>query len=284
MNEQEQSPTIRRIVVALDASPHSDAALEAALQMAARFEAELLGLYVEDVDALRTARIPFAREVGGYSGRSRSISAEDLERKYRARVRQIRREFRTRSHRAAVHAAFRVVRDRINRAIRSEASEADMLIVGRSGWSQVGRLRFGSTARFVCCQDVPSMTLVLHRGAELRAPFLVVFDGSLWARQALHVASRLAEVQPLPLEVLLIAEKTEHIQELRDVARVELQTHEVAIRFHVLSASNVMRLVDAIHRVRGGTLIVPASVPLIEEEDALITLLEDVDVPVLLVR
>lgn len=284
MNEQEQAPTIRRIVVALDASPHSEAALEAALQMAARFEAELLGLYVEDVDAIRTAQIPFTREVGGYSGRSRAMSSEELERKYRARVRQIRRRFRTRSHRAAVEAAFRVVRDRINRAIRAEAAQADVLILGRSGWSQVGRLRFGSTARFVCCSDVPGMTLILHRGAQLRAPFLVVFDGSLRARKALHAASRFAETQPLPLEVLLVAEETENIQQLRDVTREELASHNVPIRFHVLSETHVMRVVDAIHQVQGGTLIVPASEGLIQEEEALITLLEGVDVPVLLVR
>ncbi len=284
MNEQERAPTIRRIVVALDASPHSEAALEAALQMAARFKAELLGLYVEDVDALRTAQLPFVREVGGYSGRSWPMSPEALERKYRARVRQIRSRFRTRSHRAAVEAAFRVVRDHINRAIRSEAAQADMLIVGRSGWSQISRLRFGSTARFVCCSDVPGMTLILHRGAVLRAPFLVVFDGSLRARKALHAASRLTEIQPLPLEVLLVAEKLDHIQKLRDVTREELEDHDVPIRFHVLSESNVMRLVDAIHRVQGGTLVVPASGGLIQEEEALITLLERVDVPVLLVR
>jgi nucleotide-binding universal stress UspA family protein len=284
VNEREQSPIIRRIVVALDASPHSEAALEAALQMAARFEAELLGLYVEDVEALRIARIPFAREVGGYSGRSRSMSYEEMERKYRARVRQIRRRFQTRSHRAAVQAAFRVVRDRINRAIRSEAQEADMLIVGRSGWSQAGRLHFGSTARFVCCQDVPEMTLILHRGAALREPFLVVFDGSLRARKALHAASRFTETQTLPLEVLLIADDGRGVRTLRDVVREELQEHDVMVRFHVLSESSVMRLVDAIHQVHGGTLIVPASVSLIEEEASLITLLEGVDVPVLLVR
>jgi nucleotide-binding universal stress UspA family protein len=268
----------------LDASPHSDAALEAALQMAVRFEAELLGLYVEDVDALRIAKIPYAREVGGYSGRSRPISSEDLERKYRARVRQIRRRFRARSHRAAVEAAFRVVRDRINRAIQAEAQEADMLIVGRSGWSQVGPLRFGSTARFVCCQDVPEMTLILHRGAALREPFLVVFDGSLRARKALHVASRFTEAQTLPLEVLLVLEEARDLDTLRDVVREELQDHNVMVRFHVLSESNVMKLIDAIHQVQGGTLIVPASVSLIEEEASLMTLLEDVDVPVLLVR
>jgi hypothetical protein len=84
--------------------------------------------------------------------------------------------------------------------------------------------------------------------------------------------------------VLLIAEEVRDVQTLRDVVREELQDHEVMVRFHVLSESNVMRLVDAIHRVHGGTLIVPASVSLIQEEASLITLLEDVDVPVLLVR
>jgi nucleotide-binding universal stress UspA family protein len=47
--------TIRRILVALDASPHSFAALEAAAHLAAHLEAELFGLYVEDENLLRGA-------------------------------------------------------------------------------------------------------------------------------------------------------------------------------------------------------------------------------------
>ncbi|MBK7177644.1 MAG: universal stress protein [Chloroflexi bacterium] len=54
---------IQRILVALDASPHSLAALEAAIDLAERLDAELQGLFVEDINLLRLAQLPFAREL-----------------------------------------------------------------------------------------------------------------------------------------------------------------------------------------------------------------------------
>lgn len=54
---------IRRILVALDTSPSSQAALEAAVALAERLNAEVCGLFVEDVDLLRVAESPYAREI-----------------------------------------------------------------------------------------------------------------------------------------------------------------------------------------------------------------------------
>jgi nucleotide-binding universal stress UspA family protein len=55
---------IKRIVIAIDASPTSLAALEATAELAARWDAEILGVFVEDTDLLRMATLPFAGEVG----------------------------------------------------------------------------------------------------------------------------------------------------------------------------------------------------------------------------
>ena len=58
---------IRRILVALDASEASRAAIRSAVDLAARFRAELVGLFVEDVNLLRSAQLPFVRKVGAFS-------------------------------------------------------------------------------------------------------------------------------------------------------------------------------------------------------------------------
>ena len=52
MNESEPKFAIRRILIALDASTHSLAALDAAAEMAANMQAELIGLFVEDENLL----------------------------------------------------------------------------------------------------------------------------------------------------------------------------------------------------------------------------------------
>ena len=46
-------PKVERILVAIDTSPYGRSAMEAAAELAAEFQAELLGLFVEDVSLLR---------------------------------------------------------------------------------------------------------------------------------------------------------------------------------------------------------------------------------------
>ena len=59
MNEGQGEVTIQRILVAVDASPPSFAALEAAVELAATLGAELIVLFVEDIALLRLAESPF---------------------------------------------------------------------------------------------------------------------------------------------------------------------------------------------------------------------------------
>ena len=55
-----RTPAVRTILVALDASPGSMAALEAGARVAARLDAELVGLYVEDENLLKVGDLPIA--------------------------------------------------------------------------------------------------------------------------------------------------------------------------------------------------------------------------------
>ena len=68
MSEEKHDLIIRRILVGLDASPRSLSALEVACDLAARFRAELEGLFVEDIDLLRACELPFTREIRFFSG------------------------------------------------------------------------------------------------------------------------------------------------------------------------------------------------------------------------
>ena len=58
-----EAPQANRILVALDASPQSEAALRAAAELAALLEAELEGLFVEDINLLHLCGLPFGREI-----------------------------------------------------------------------------------------------------------------------------------------------------------------------------------------------------------------------------
>lgn len=283
MSEREDAVEIHRILVAVDASPHSQAALEAAVEMAAHFEAELLGIFVEDINLLRAAALPFARELGGYSARLRRMSEEQVERHFRARVRQIERLFRRLSEREAIHGSFRVVRGTVGTEIRIAAQEADVLIVGRVGWSQMRERQVGSTALEACCAEIPGVTVVLQEGARLAPPLTVVYDGSLASRLALFIAAQLVDELSGPLRVLALTDDDARLPELRAEASAILDGLDVVHQTRGLATSGLINLVQAIYALETSTLLVPATLPQIEGA-AVGDLLEQIDIPVLLIR
>ena len=283
MNERDDAVEIHRILVAVDASPHSRAALEAAVEMAARFEAELLGIFVEDINLLRAAALPFAQELGGYSARLRRMSAEQVERHFRARVRRIERLFNMLSEREAIHGSFRVVRGSVGTEIRVAAQEADVLIVGRVGWSQIRERQVGSTALAACCDEIPGVTVVLQEGRRLAPPITLVYDDSLASRLALMVAAQLVDELSGPLRVLLLTDDEDRLPELRVRAGRMLEDLGIVYQMRGLVTSTLVNLVQAVYALDSRTLVLPATLSHIEGE-AVIGLLEQLDIPVLLVR
>ena len=138
MNERELEPTIRRILVALDASPHSQAALEAASELADVLKAELVGIFVEDVNLLHLAGLPFAREVGYPSGTDRPLDSPSMERELRIQAEQVRQTLAGVAVRRQIRWSFRVVRGQVATELLIAAQEADLLALGRASWLRPG--------------------------------------------------------------------------------------------------------------------------------------------------
>ncbi len=101
---------IRRILVALDVSTHSLAALEAAVELAGRVEAEIEGLFVEDINLMRLAELPIALQLSLPTGLQRRIDAAVIEQEMRALAAEARNALETAAERTRVRWSFRVVR------------------------------------------------------------------------------------------------------------------------------------------------------------------------------
>lgn len=272
---------IRSILVALDASPHSLAALEAAVELASRFGAELSGLYVEDINLLRLAELPFAQEVGQFSAHRRQLDVQELERQMRAHTLRVRRIFQGTSRRAEVHWSFSVTRGRVEREVLSAATEADMLVLGRAGWSLVRPGRMGSTARAVLAR-APGWALLLQEGACLGQPVVVVYDGSPLAQKGLDAAAALLEENRW-MTILLLAAEPQSVESLKAQVSAWLGERDIQVRYRILTRLNVPSLVDALETEGCGTVVLPARSATLDDA-ALQALLNEIRVPVLLVR
>jgi len=280
--EPERRHGIRRILVALDPSQHSMAALEAGARMADRLDAELLGLFVEDVNVRRLAELPFVQEVGFFTASCRRVETQELSRQLRVQAGRVQRRFTVRTRDLGTRCTFRVVRGRVAPELLRAAQEADVVIMGKGAWSPLQTERLAPAIREVL-SEVPASTLVLRRGTQVEPPLRVVYDGSSLADKAVAVAADLAKGEDGQLTVFLLADDPEKASQQEDDVREQLAGTGLEPMFLVLSEASVSRIAYLVAHEEGGTLILPAE-PAALEDEALIDFLDETRVPVLLIR
>lgn len=282
-----QSPEIRegaheveRILVALDPSEHSSAALEAAARMASRLDAELMGLFVEDVNVRRLAELPFAQEVGLFTAGCRRVETQELSRQLRVQAGTIRRRFRTTTRRVETRCTFREVRGRVAPEVLRAAAEADVVILGKGAWSPFETEHLTPAVREVLSR-APASTLVLRAGARVEPPMRAVYDGTPLGDRALSIAARLAEDGHLM--VFILADDPDMASRLREAARERLKELELELTFQTLTETSVSRLAHLVAHQELGMLVMPADDESLEDQ-ALLDFLDETGAPVLLVR
>ena len=275
MNAETSKVTIRRIAVALDASEHSQQALETAARLAATLKAELEGIFVEDIDLIHLAGLPFLREIRLASLAQETVSLQRMERELRAMARHVRQALEFVAHREGISCSFRVRRGRVEAELMEAAMEADVLTLGRLGTSLSQRLRLRVRESVIGGARPP---------AERGNPSVVVtFSGSETATRALQAAANLAEDRATDITVVIPAVPEPEVQRLQAAAQALLALHKQRIDFVRLPGNRVEDLVAAVGGRCTQVLIVERDNPLVEG-DALWRCLEQVSCPVLLVR
>lgn len=280
--EERRDVVLRRIVVGLDASPPSQAALRAAVALAARCEAELVGLFIEDANLLRMVALPFAAEMGMFSGRRRRLATAEVERELRVHGDRVRRALQALAESAHVRWEFRAARGDIASELTAAATEADVVILGKAGWSLAQQGHLGSTARAVVGQT-PGLTLIIQQGAHLGPLTMIVYDGSRTAIRALAAAAFVARVMDDDLTVLLIADDLDSARALEQEVGAWLADRGLTARYRRLTSDHVPRLGQMVRLEGGGTLVLPAEGAVLRDEQ-LLALLDEIESPVLLVR
>ncbi len=270
-----RSFAIRRILVALDASSHSLAALAAAVELAAKLEAELLGLFVEDVNLLRLAESPYAREFLYPAAAGAPLDRAGMERKLRAQAEQARQALAAAAERAHVVWSFRTVRGQVPSEVLAAAAEVDLLALGRRGWKPSDARRLGSTALAVIAQATPAL-LLSERGAPLKLPVLVCYDGSPAAHHALAAAAELARGGSNNLIVLLLAVTPESAGQLREQVDRLLHGKKLQVRCRPVDPRDEASLLRAIKLEQPGILILTDRGPF-SRQDPVEALLREMD-------
>ncbi len=192
-----------RILVLLDASRASLAALEVAANLAATLRGELQALFVEEAELLRSAGFPFTREIGSLSGCLRPLESGPLESSLRRRAARIRRAAEQTAARAEIRCSTEIRRGSVRREVLALIGPGDLLVLGKVGWSAAAGGRLGSTARSLIREAPGRVHLTGAHAPRPDSPVLVVVDELDRARGALAFDLGQAQRDQRPLTVLL---------------------------------------------------------------------------------
>lgn len=251
MSEDEPVSRAPRIVVSFDTTALGEAALEAALGLAAVLNAEVAGLFVEDVGLMRMAALPFARELGLASAALRPIEVADLERALRLQAEQSRAWLAAAASALNLRWSFRVVRGQSVSAVLEFTEGSTLVVLGTASAGVVSAsvefLGPGAARR-------PAFTHGRFRYLGAR-PIVMLFDGSERATRALATSQALAARAHARLTALVTAETTEDYERLRKQARSWLAERGAAARFVWLKSRDVESVAQAVTAENASALL-----------------------------
>lgn len=262
--------TTRNIMVTLDASESGRRALQTAARLAALTGAELEGVFVEDVNLLRLAELPFLREVRPWSLAEESLSSQRMQRELRTLARLAREMLEQTAMEMGIAYRFQVWRGHAAAATLVEAFSADILSLGRvSSLATAGQW------------TVTRARSRRHRAAT--AVVNVLFSKSDQSTRALTAACSLAQDLRANLSVLLPDGDPADTAKLQKRARKILARYGQTAQFVQLRGAGVQGLVQIARTCDNCVFIAEREHPLLLQS-GLDQCLDVLGCPLLLVR
>ena len=187
MNGREGPRDLRRVLVALEPGGGGRDTLETAARLAAGFQAELVGIFVEDSELMQAAALPVTRTISRHAPAVTPLDAALMRRALKVSAAAASQALAAAAERRKVRWSFRVARGLVVEQVLAEVRRDDLLALGAAGRS-LRRAGLTAVARAVA-EQAPCAVLLARGGARGDQPVAVLYDGS---DRALELGWRLA--------------------------------------------------------------------------------------------
>lgn len=286
MSDSAHRARIRRLLLALDPSEKGLENLDEVVALAARLEAEIQGLFVEDTDFLGLAGHMVVQAYPSGTRARQALDPEAIQRTLRRQTERARRAVENAARRRRVRASFEVRRGRTAMALLESAGDDDLIVMSRTtrgfGVDLGGaRARTGAAVREVVRSTTRSV-IVLGEAVNLSGPLFVAFDGSPQSEAAIEFAATIAERRGGG-ELVILLPAGGDAAKMEAQAKAMLDAHTLKASYETLEKDGVEAICAAVSRRHGGVLAVAADQPW-PGPDTVPDLLERIACSVVLVR
>lgn len=275
--------SIKRILVALDTSTDSVAALRSAANLAGALPAELVGLFVEDTNLLNLAGLPFAYAVNHATGSGQALTQAQMEQDLLLLAGQAKQALMEAATQAGAKWSFKVVRGTVTEGVLSSALETDLVTLGRASNHLTDEYKLGSTARNVV-SSYPHSVLLCRSGVAGNRPVMVLFDGSPAGNQALLASASMADASGCQLTVFLVTEQFSEAELNQQVGQLLAERQFTpSMVFEVVERVSRPGIIHLAQTAQCSLLVLGGDTPLLKGT-ALQHLLDELYCPVMVIR
>lgn len=223
---------INSILVPIDSSAHSRAAVEHALDLGRAYRARMTGLQVLDIRYLEMP--PYLDYSYTFEAMPPTIAPLEVMEKFRLKSERLLNDFREAVERAGLPVETRTEEGVPGHVIADIGGAHDLVVMGKRGeHAKWGRDLLGSTTENVIRHSATPVFLVEGKSRPARSA-LMMFDGSHAANRALKLAADLALRIGVDLRVLTVDDDRGRGEATQAEARAYLQPLRLRSTYRVV--------------------------------------------------
>lgn len=250
MSDPQPQFPVHRVVIALESICENLKALEIAAEMAARIKAELHGIFMEDVNLLSAASLPFVHQVNLQSAAAHSFEPADIEAEFRALAGRARTCLQDLADHRKVPWSFEIHRgDR--RSLVSATRRSDLLVVETATRPFARYIKLPTDWSEISLHSERAC-LLLSTSVDRHKGTLVVYDGTDAGERAMAAAVALdGTAGALTIVAPAVDSKGTELQKRLRVAGIEAAWQ----RIERLDSAELRRVIT---RVNCDLVVLPA--------------------------
>lgn len=245
---------LRSILVGLDGSPHSSAAIELGLRWSKKLDAMIVGLAIVDEPTIRQ---PEPVPIGGSSWKQ--TRDENLVEDARRKVEQFLASFSIRCAEEGVSCKLLEDIGHPTDQISLEAQRYDLILLGKQTHYQFETQQFADETLTKVLQASPRPVVSVPEKLGSGSSIVVAYDGSIQAARTLQAFQSLRP--DMSQEIHIVPVDSDRAQAMRHAERAIdfLNFHDMKAQPHAITASSpATAIIEQANRLNAGLLVMGA--------------------------
>lgn len=233
---------IKNILIPLDGSEHSSAALDYALWITEKFDGTLFGQHVIDTISIEGT---FFHDISGSMGFEPYLDfSTKMREALEERGKVILDEFAERCHKHGIKHQTVLDMGLIANEICERSKVSDLVVIGHRGVNEEFTTGLLGTTAETITRKCPRPVFVSTKKFKIIERPLLAYDGSQRACAAMESAAEICTVLNLPLSVLTIAKEDQMAEGILHQAKSYLNSYAIEVQYEKERGYPEQKIVD----------------------------------------